>query len=155
MSTINFEKAIAYVKSLPAVPDSALTPDVIIKWDKSKSTHNEWGGKTIETTPVFYYPKTGIVNFLKEAPNTYICGYLFNKAEDAKNAYYTNEKTSVTTPKPKIFSYYGKYHKKIDAFEIATVVMKGNRGKAEEKRTWEYTDINNEKYFLFRNGEAI
>ena len=67
MSTINFEKAIAYVKSLPAVPDSALTPDVIIKWDKSKSTHNEWGGKTIETTPVFYYPKMGIVNFLKEA----------------------------------------------------------------------------------------
>ena len=154
-TTINFEKAIEYIKSLPTVPDSALTPDVIIKWDKSKSTHNEWGGKTIETTPVFYYPKTGIVNFLKEAPNTYICSYLFNKAEDAKTAYYINEKTSVTTTKPKIFSYYGKYHKKIDALEIATVVMKGNRGKAEEKRTWEYTDINNERYFLFRNGEAI
>lgn len=154
-TTINFEKAIEYIKSLPSVPDSALTPDVIIKWDKSKSTHAEWGGKTTEITPVFYYPKTGIVDFLKEVPNTYRHGYLFNKAENAKNAYYANEKTSVTTPKPKIFSYYGKYHKKIDAFEIAAIVMKGNRGKAGERRTWEYTDINIERYFLFKNGEAI
>lgn len=56
MSTINFEKAIAYVKSLPAVPDSNLTPDVIIKWDKTKSFRTEWEGKIVEKSPVFYCP---------------------------------------------------------------------------------------------------
>ena len=128
-TTINFEKAIEYIKSLPTVPDSALTPNVIIKWDKSKSTRNEWGGKTIETTPVFYYPKTGIVDFLKEAPNTYICSYLFNKAEDAKHAYYTNEKTSVTTTKPKIFSYYGN---------TLTLIMKGIFCSEMEKQSRDF-----------------
>lgn len=46
-TTINFEKAIAYIKSLPAVPDSALTPVVIIKWNKTKTFHTEWGGKLV------------------------------------------------------------------------------------------------------------
>lgn len=69
--------------------------------------------------------------------------------------YKTNKKISVTSAKKEIFSYYGKYHKEIDALEIASVVMKGNRAKDGEKRTWEYTDINNERYFLFRNGEVI
>ena len=45
MSTINFENAIAYIKNLPTVPDSSLTPDVIIKWDKTKSSRTEWEGK--------------------------------------------------------------------------------------------------------------
>lgn len=155
MSTINFKKAIEYIKSLPTVPDSTLTPDVIIKWNKTKTTHNEWNKKEVEKIPVFYCPKTGIVGFLEETPYIYEHGYLFDRIEDAINVYYTNEKTSVITTKPKIFSYYGKYHKKIDALEIATVVMKGNRGKEGEKRYWEYEDINFERYFLFRNGEAI
>lgn len=154
-TTINFKKAIKYIKSLPTVPDSALTPDVIIKWDKSKSIHTEWGGKTIETTPVFYYPKTGIVDFLEENPVTYKYNYLFDDTEEMKSPYVSAEKTCVTTTKPEIFSYYGKYHKEIDALEVASVKMKGNRGKTDEKRVWEYTDINNERYFLFRNGEAI
>lgn len=154
-TTINFEKAIAYVKSLPAVPDSNLTPDVIIKWDKTKSSRTEWGGKIVEKSPVFYCPKTGGVEFLERTPSNYKCDYLFDNLGDIKNPYTTNEKVSVTTAKPKIFSYYGKYHKKIDAFEIASVVMKGNRAKDGEKRVWEYTNIHNERYFLFRNGEAI
>ena len=155
MSTINFEKAIAYVKSLPAVPDSNLTPDVIIKWDKTKSFRTEWEGKIVEKSPVFYCPKTGEVEFLERTPSNYKCDYLFDNLDDIRNPYTTNEKVSVTTAKPKIFSYYGKYHKEIDAFEIASVVMKGNRAKAGEKRVWEYTNIHNERYFLFRNGEAI
>ena len=155
MSTINFEKAIAYVKSLPAVPDPSLTPDVIIKWDKTKSSHTEWGGKIVEKSPVFYCPKTGEVEFLERTPSNYKCDYLFDNLGDIRNPYITNEKNSVTTAKPKIFSYYGKYHKEIDAFEIASVVMKGNRAKAGEKRCWEYKDTNLERYFLFGNGEAI
>lgn len=155
MSTINFEKAIAYIKSLPAVPDSALTPDVIIKWDKTKSSRTEWGGKIVEKSPVFYCPKTGEVEFLERRPNNYKHDYLFDNLDDIRNPYTTNEKVSVTTAKPEIFSYYGKYHKEIDAFEIASVVMKGNRAKAGEKRCWEYKDINIERYFLFKNGEAI
>ena len=155
MSTINFEKAIAYVKSLPAVPDSALTPDVIIKWDKTKSSRTEWGGKIVEKSPVFYYPKTGKVEFLERAPANYKHDYLFDNCGDMRLPYKTNKKISVTSAKKEIFSYYGKYHKEIDALEIASVVMKGNRAKNGEKRTWEYTDINNERYFLFRNGEAI
>lgn len=154
-TTINFEKAIAYIKNLPAVPDSALTPDVIIKWDKTKTTTTEWGGKKVEKSPVFYCPKTGEIEFLERGPDNYKCDYLFDNLDDIKNPYTTNEKNSVTTAKPKIFSYYGKYHKEIDALEIASVVMKGNRAKDGEKRTWEYTDINNERYFLFRNSEAI
>lgn len=155
MSTINFEKAIAYIKSLPAVPDSNLTPDVIIKWDKTKSYRTEWGSKIVEKSPVFYCPKTGEVEFLERAPSNYRNDYLIDNCDNIRNPYLTNEKNSVTTAKPKIFSYYGKYHKEIDALEIASVVMKGNRGKNGEKRTWEYKDINLERYFLFRNGEAI
>ena len=155
MSTINFEKAIKYIKSLPAVPDSTLTPDVIIKWDKTKSFRTEWGGKIVEKSPVFYCPKTGEVKFLERAPANYKHDYLFDNCDDIINPYTANKKTSVTTAKPKIFSYYGKYHKKIGALEIATVTMKGSRSKDGERRTWEYTDINNERYFLFRNGEAI
>lgn len=155
MSTINFEKAIAYVKSLPAIPDSALTPDVIIKWDKTKSSRTEWGGKIVEKSPVFYCPKTGEVEFLERTPSNYKCDYLFDDLNDIRNPYTANEKVSVTTAKSEIFSYYGKYHKEIDAFEIASVVMKGNRAKAGEKRYWEYKDINLERYFLFKNGEAI
>lgn len=45
MSTINFEKAIEYIKNLSATPDSNLTPVVIIKWDKTKSFRTEYGGK--------------------------------------------------------------------------------------------------------------
>ena len=155
MSTINFEKAIKYIKSLPVVPDSNLTPDVIIKWDKTKTSHTEWGGKIVEKSPVFYCPKTGEVEFLERRPNNYKHDYLFDNLDDIRNPYITNEKVSVTTAKPKIFSYYGKYHKEIDAFEIATVVMSGKRSKDGEKRTWEYKDINLERYFLFENGEAI
>lgn len=154
-TTINFEKAIAYIKSLPAVPDSAFTPDVIIKWDKTKSFRTEWGGKVVEKSPVFYSPKTGEVKFLERAPANYKHDYLFDNYNDIINPYTVNEKTSVTTAKPKIFSYYGKYHKEIGALEIASIIMKGGRSKDGEKRTWEYTDINNGRYFLFRNGEAI
>ena len=154
-TTINFEKAIKYIKSLPAVPDFNFTPDVIIKWDKTKTFHTEWGGKIVEKSPVFYCPKTGEVEFLERTPSNYKCDYLFDNLDNIRTPYTTNEKVSVTTAKPKIFSYYGKYHKEIDAFEIASVVMKGNRAKAGEKRVWEYTNIHNERYFLFRNGEAI
>ena len=156
MSTsIDFQKAIAYVKSLPTVPDSNFTPVVIIKWDKTKSFRTEWGGKITEKSPVFYYPKTGKIEFLERAPVTYKHNYLFDNSGDMRISYKTNKKISVTSAKKEIFSYYGKYHKEIDALEIASVVMKGNRAKDGEKRTWEYTDINNERYFLFRNGEAI
>jgi hypothetical protein len=155
MSTINFEKAIAYVKSLPTVPDSNLTPDVIIKWDKTKSFRTEYGGKIVEKSPVFYYPKTGKVEFLERAPANYKYNYLFDNCEDMKFPCKANKKISVTSAKKEIFSYYGKYHKEIDALEIASVVMKGNRAKDGEKRTWEYVNINNERYFLFKNGEAI
>ena len=155
MSTINFEKAIKYIESLPAVPDSNLTPDVIIKWDKTKTIHTEWGEKEVNKTIVFYCPKTGEVGFVERAPDNYKHNYLFDNREDIRTPYTANEKTSVTTPKKEIFSYYGKYHKEIDALEIASVVMKGNRAKDREKRTWEYVNINNERYFLFRNGEAI
>lgn len=155
MSTINFEKVIKYIKSLPAVPDSTLTPDVIIKWDKTKSFRTEWGGKIVEKSPVFYCPKTGEVKFLERAPANYKHDYLFDNCDDIINPYTANKKTSVTTAKPKIFSYYGKYHKKIGALEIATVTMKASRSKDGERRTWEYTDINNGRYFLFKNGEAI
>ena len=155
MSTINFEKAIAYVKSLPVVPDANFTPDVIIKWDKTKTTTTEWGGKEVNKTPVFYCPKTGEVEFLERAPDNYKHDYLFDNREDIRTPYTANEKVSVTTAKKEIFSYYGKYHKEIDAFEIASVKMKGSRSKDGERRTWEYIDINNERYFLFKNGEAI
>lgn len=155
MSTINFEKAIKYIESLPAVPDSSLTPDVIIKWYKTKTIHTEWGEKEVNKTIVFYCPKTGEVGFIERAPDNYKHNYLFDNREDIRTPYTANEKTSVTTPKKEIFSYYGKYHKEIDALEIASVVMKGNRAKDGEKRTWEYKDINLERYFLFRNGEAI
>ena len=155
MSTVNFEKTIEYIKNLPAVPDSSLTPDVIIKWDKTKTIHTEWGEKEVNKTLVLYCPKTGEVGFVKRAPDNYKYNYLFDNREDIRTPYTANEKTSVTTPKKEIFSYYGKYHKEIDALEIASVVMKGNRAKDGEKRTWEYTDINNERYFLFKNGEAI
>ena len=154
-TTINFEKAIAYVKSLPAVPDSNFTPDVIIKWDKTKSSHTEWGGKLVEKSPVFYCPKTGEVEFLERGPDNYKHDYLFDNREDIRNPYTANEKDSVTTAKKEIFSYYGKYHKEIDAFEIASVEMNGGRSKDGEKRCWGYKDINLERYFLFRNGEAI
>lgn len=154
-TTINFEKAIAYVKSLPTVPDSNLTPDVIIKWDKTKSYHTEWGGKIVEKSPVFYCPKTGEVKFLDRAPDNYKHDYLFDNREDIRTPYTANEKDSVTTAKKEIFSYYGKYHKEIDAFEIASVKMNGGRSKDGEKRCWEYKDVNLERYFLFRNGEAI
>ena len=133
-TTINFEKAIKYIKSLPAVPDFNFTPDVIIKWDKTKTFHTEWGGKIVEKSPVFYCPKTGEVEFLERTPSNYKCDYLFDNLDNIRTPYTTNEKVSVTTAKPKIFSYYGKYHKEIDAFEIASVVMKGNRAKAGEKR---------------------
>ena len=155
MSTINFENAIAYIKNLPTVPDSSLTPDVIIKWDKTKSSRTEWGGKIVEKTPVFYCPKTGEVEFLERRPNNYKHDYLFDNLDDIRNPYITNEKVSVTTAKKEIFSYYGKYHKEIDAFEIASVKMNGGRSKDGEKRCWEYKDINIERYFLFKNGEAI
>ena len=155
MSTINFEKAIAYVKSLPATPDSNLTPVVIIKWNKTKTFHTEYGGKIVEKSPVFYYPKTGKVEFLERAPANYKHDYLFDNCGDIRFPYKTNKKISVTSAKKEIFSYYGKYHKEIDALEIASVVMKGNRAKDGERRTWEYADINNERYFLFRSGEAI
>lgn len=154
-TTINFEKAIKYIKSLPTIPDSALTPDVVVKWDKTKTFHTKWGGKLVEKSPVFYCPKTGEVEFLERTPSNYKYDYLFDNLDDIRNPYATNEKVSVTTAKTKIFSYYGKYHKEIDAFEIASVVMKGNRAKDGEKRVWEYTNIHNERYFLFRNGEAI
>ena len=152
MSTINFEKAIKYIESLPAVPDSNLTPDVIIKWDKTKTIHTEWGEKEVNKTLVFYCPKIG---FVKRAPDNYKYNYLFDNREDIRKPYTANEKTSVTTPKNEIFSYYGKYHKEIDTFEIATIVMSGKRSKDGEKRAWEYKDINLERYFLFKNGEAI
>lgn len=155
MSTINFEKAIKYIESLPAVPDSNLTPDVIIKWDKTKSFRTEWGGKIVEKSPVFYCPKMGEVEFLERTPSNYKYNYLFDNLDDIRNPYTINEKVSVATAKPEIFSYYGKYHKEIDAFEVASVVMKGNRAKTGEKRSWEYKDINLERYFLFKNGEAI
>lgn len=155
MSTINFEKAIEYIKNLPATPDSNLTPIVIIKWDKTKTFRTKYGGKIVEKSPVFYYPKTGKVKFLERAPANYKHDYLFDNCEDMRFPYRTNKKISVTSAKKEIFSYYGKYHKEIDALEIASVVMKGNRAKDGERRTWEYTDINNERYFLFRNGEAI
>ena len=155
MSTINFEKAIKYIESLPAVPDSNLTPDVIIKWDKTKTIHTEWGEKEVNKTLVFYCPKTGEVGFVKRAPDNYKYNYLFDNREDIRTPYTANEKTSVTTPKNEIFSYYGKYHKEIDTFEIATIVMSGKRSKDGEKRAWEYKDINLERYFLFKNGEAI
>ena len=154
-TTINFKKAIAYVKSLPAVPDSNLTPVVIIKQDKTKTFRTEWNGKIVEKSPVFYYPKTGKVEFLERAPANYKHDYLFDNCGDMRLPYKTNKKISVTSAKKEIFSYYGKYHKEIDALEIASVVMKGNRAKDGERRTWEYTNINNERYFLFRNGEAI
>lgn len=154
-TTINFEKAIKYVESLPTVPDSNFTPVVIIKWDKTKTFHTEYGGKIVEKSPVFYYPKTGKVEFLERAPANYKHDYLFDNCGDMRLPYKTNKKISVTSAKKEIFSYYGKYHKEIDALEIASVIMKGNRAKDGEKRTWEYTDINNERYFLFRNGEAI
>lgn len=155
MSTINFEKAIEYIKNLPAIPDSALTPDVIIKWDKTKTIHTEWGGKEVNKTPVFYCPKTGEVEFLERGPDNYKHDYLFDNREDIRTPYTANEKVSVTTAKKEIFSYYGKYHKEINAFEIASVKMNGGRSKEGEKRIWEYTNIYNERYFLFRNGEAI
>lgn len=155
MSTINFEKAIEYIKNLPAIPDSALTPDVIIKWDKTKTIHTEWGGKEVNKTPVFYCPKTGEVEFLERGPDNYKHDYLFDNREDIRTPYTANEKVSVTTAKKEIFSYYGKYHKEIDAFEIASVKMNGGRSREGEKRIWEYTNIYNERYFLFRNGEAI
>lgn len=155
MSTINFEKAIKYIESLPAVPDSNLTPDVIIKWDKTESFRTEWGGKIVEKSPVFYYPKTGKVEFLECAPANYKHNYLFDNCGDMRFPYKANKKISVTSAKKEIFSYYGKYHKEIDALEIASVVMKGNRAKTGEKRSWEYKDINYERYFLFKNGEAI
>lgn len=155
MTTINFEKAIEYIKNLPATPDSNLTPVVIIKWDKTKTFRTEYGGKIVEKSPVFYYPKTGKVEFLERAPANYKHDYLFDNLDDIRNPYTANEKVSVTTAKPEIFSYYGKYHKEISALEIASVVMKGGRSKDGEKRCWEYKDINLERYFLFKNGEAI
>lgn len=101
MSTaINFEKAIKYIKTLPAVPDSNLTPVVIIKWDKTKSFHTEWSGKIVEKSPVFYCPKTGEVEFLERAPANYKHDYLFDNYNDIRNPYTANEKTSVTTAKP-------------------------------------------------------
>lgn len=154
-TTINFEKAIEYIKSLPAVPDSTLTPDVVIKWDKTKSFRTEYGEKIVEKSPVFYYPKTGEVEFLERAPANYKHDYLFDNLDDIRNPYTANEKVSVTTAKPKIFSYYGKYHQEIGALEIASIIMKGGRSKDGEKRYWEYKDINLERYFLFKNGEAI
>ena len=155
MSTINFEKAINYIKSLPAIPDFALTPDIIIKWDKTKTTKTEWGKKRVDKTPVFYYPKTGVVEILEKNPLLYKHNYLFDTEEDKRAPYLSNNKDSVTSAKTEIFSYYGKYHKEIDALEIASIQMSGKRAKDGEKRVWEYVNINNERYFLFRNGEAI
>ena len=155
MSTINFEKAIAYIKSLPAIPDSGLTPDVIIKWDKTKTSKTEWGEKRVDKTPVFYYPKIGIVNILERTPLLYKLNHLFDTEEDKRTFYLSNNKDSVTSAKTEIFSYYGKYHKEIDALEIASIQISGKRAKDGEKRAWEYVNIDNERYFLFRNGEAI
>lgn len=90
-TTINFEKAIAYIKSLPAVPDSALTPDVIIKWDKTKSFRTGWGGKVVEKSPVFYSPKTGEVKFLERAPANYKHDYLFDNYNDIINPLYRQQ----------------------------------------------------------------
>lgn len=133
MSTINFEKAIEYIKNLPATPNSNLTPIVIIKWDKTKTFRTKYGGKIVEKSPVFYYPKTGKVKFLERAPAKYKHDYLFDNCEDMRFPYRTNKKISVTSAKKEIFSYYGKYHKEIDALEIASVVMKGTEPKMEKK----------------------
>lgn len=155
MSTMNFEKISAYIKSLPTVPDASLTPSVIIKWDKTKTTRIEWGGKDVVKTPIFYNPIVGLREELDKAPDLYTHDYLFDRAVDKSWAYQTNEKTSVTTPKKEIFSYYGKYHKEIDALEIACIVIDGRRSKTGEKRIWHYNYINEDRYFLFRNGEVF
>lgn len=151
----NAQKIESYVKSLPAIPDSNFTPDVIIKWDKTKSCTNEWGEKKVQKTPVWYFPKTGELKVMKTLPWGYKNSYLFDDIKDATTLWYSNEKTSVITPNKFIFSYYGKYHKEIDAFEIAQIEMVGGRGKEGESRIWEYTDINHKRYFLFSNGEAV
>lgn len=157
MFTSKETKAInSYIVSLPGVPDAQLTPDVIIKWDKVKTTKTSWGGKQVDKTPVFYYPKAGVVNFLDNRPSNYKNDYLYDDIEDMRHhPFYSNNKDSVTSAKPDLYSYYGRYHKEIDALEIASVHMSGKRAKDGEVRAWEYADINNERYFLFRNGEAF
>ena len=155
MSTMNYKAIAAYIKSLPAVPDAQFTPDVILKWDKIKTYTNEWGEKIKQKTPVFYYPKQGKLEIMPSLPNLYKNNYLFDSLPNAGNIWYTPNKTSVTTPASWIQSYYGKYHKAIDAFEIAQIEMQGGRGKDGESRIWQYSDINYDRYFLFSNGEAV
>lgn len=149
------KKIEAYIKSLPAVPDAQFTPDIILKWDKVKTHTNEWGEKIKQKSPVFYYPKQGKLEVMEQLPFLYKGNYLFDALLNSGYIWYTPNKTSVTTPSSWIQSYYGKYHKAIDAFEIAQIEMQGNRGKEGDVRVWQYSDINHERYFLFNNGEAV
>lgn len=155
MSTMNFEAIESYIRSIPTVPDSAFTPDVILKWDKTKTLKTEWGGKEVKKSPIFYSPKMGRLEVFETLPRLYRNGYLYDSFEKNFGYYYSTQKTSVVTPSKLLFSYYGKYHKEIDALEIAQIEMEGKRGKEGETRTWRYTNILLDRYFLFRNGEAF
>lgn len=139
-----------YIKSLPLKPDNNVTPKVIIKWDRSHKL-----AEFRLTTPVFYYPKEGKIEFLDTLPENYSKyrkALLFTKDRTTCNS---NFKISVVSAKNTIRSYYAKWHKQIDALEIAIVKMAANRGKEGEIREWEYENIEQERYFLFKNGDAF
>lgn len=147
-----------YIKSLPAIPDKQFTPEVIIKWDKQKTMKADFGGKEVYKTGIFYYPRSGKIEELVTLPLNYqkrVNFLLDSPASSYSELWTTNNKTYVTTPKTKIFSYYGKYHEKIGALEIASIEMEAKRGKEGEVREWYYTNIIGDRYFLFRNGESF
>lgn len=147
----NMKEIENYIKSLPLKPDSTITPNVIIKWDRS----HKISAFTL-TTPVFYYPKEGKLEFLDELPeNYYRYGKILLPTGTNKKNCRTNLKISVVTPKTTIRSYYAKWHKQIDAIEIAIVKMAANRGKEGEIREWEYENPEYDRYFLFKDGEAF
>lgn len=157
MNATQIKKIQAYINSLPVIPEQELCPDTVIKWTISKNK-----------TPidVYHFVKSGR-HYVDERleDGCYISSHVYQRfwldKERKEISMLPNRiwecwgKDSITAAKKEIFSYYAKYHEKIDALEIAEIKILASRAKDGEKRIWEYSDYYQKRLFFFHGTGNI
>lgn len=158
MNANEIKKIQSYILSLGTFPEQKLCPDTILKWTISKNK---------VPMDVYHFVKSGR-HYVDEKlqDGVFISGHIYQRfwldAERKEISMLPNriweisDKDSITTAKKQIFSYYAKYHEKIDALQIAEIYVDAHRAEDGDKRRWKYSDFYEKNYFFFhKTGDVF
>lgn len=157
MNNAQIKKIQSYILSLGTFPEQKLCPDTVIKWQISRNK---------VPMDVYHFVKSGR-HYVDEKvqDGVFISSHIYQRFWlDKERKEYSKlpnqiwecwEKDSITTSKKKIFSYYAKYHEKIDALQIAEIYVDASRADDGDERRWKYSDFYEKNYFFFHGTGDI